>query len=115
MSFPNTGLRNYFKDLFVNSLFYVTLNVWTVFGESRGGIRSPGTEFSLFLKKKLFIYYILLYVNIHCSCLQTPQKRASDLIADGCETPCGCWDLNSRPSEEQSVLFTAEPSLQPWN
>jgi hypothetical protein len=23
--------------------------------------------------------------------------------------------LNSRPSEEQSVLFTAEPSLQPWN
>ena len=25
---------------------------------------------------------------------------------DGCELPCGCWDLNS-------VLLTAEPSLQP--
>ena len=32
---------------------------------------------------------------------------------DGCEPPCGCWDLNSGPSEEQSVLLTAEPSLQP--
>jgi hypothetical protein len=43
------------------------------------------------------------------------QKRASDLITDGCEPPCGCWDLNSGPSEEQSVLLTAEPSLQPIN
>ena len=57
---------------------------------------------------KLFIYYIY----IHCSCLQKHQKRAPDLIMDGCEPPCGCWDLNSRPSEEQSVLLTAEPSLQ---
>jgi hypothetical protein len=32
---------------------------------------------------------------------------------DGCEPPCGCWDLNSGPPEEQSVLLTAEPSLQP--
>jgi hypothetical protein len=32
---------------------------------------------------------------------------------DGCEPPCGCWDLNSGPSEEQSVLITSEPSLQP--
>jgi hypothetical protein len=50
---------------------------------------------------------------IHCSCLQTHQKRASDLITDGCEPSCGCWDLNSGPSEEQSMLLTAEPSLQP--
>jgi hypothetical protein len=31
----------------------------------------------------------------------------------GCEPPCGCWDLNSGPLKEQSVLLTAEPSLQP--
>jgi hypothetical protein len=37
----------------------------------------------------------------------------TDLITDGCEPPCGCWDLNSGPSEEQSVLLTTEPSLQP--
>ncbi|EDL30227.1 mCG1049180 [Mus musculus] len=31
------------------------------------------------------------------------------------EPPCGCWDLNSGPSEEQSVLLTPEPSLwPPW-
>jgi hypothetical protein len=37
----------------------------------------------------------------------------SDLITDGYEPPCGCWDSNSGPSEEQSVLLTPEPSLQP--
>jgi hypothetical protein len=41
------------------------------------------------------------------------QKRASDLITSGCEPPCGCWDLNSGPSGEQSVLLLAEPSHQP--
>ena len=63
----------------------------------------------LFVFKDLFIYYML----VHCSCLQTPQKRASDLITDGCEPPCGCWELNSGPLEGQSVLLTAEPSRQP--
>ena len=48
------------------------------------------------------------------------QKRVSDLITGGCEPPCGCWDLNSGPLEEQSVLLPAEPSRQPtkrhfWN
>jgi hypothetical protein len=34
-------------------------------------------------------------------------------MTDGCEPPCGCWDLNSGPLEEQLVLLTTEPSLQP--
>jgi hypothetical protein len=34
-------------------------------------------------------------------------------VADRCELPCGCWELNSGPLEEQPVLFTAEPFLQP--
>ena len=37
---------------------------------------------------------------------------ASDPITDGCEPPCGCWELNSGSLEEQSVLLTPEPSLQ---
>jgi hypothetical protein len=41
------------------------------------------------------------------------QKRASGPITDGCKPPCGCWELNLGPLEEQSVLLTAEPSLQP--
>jgi len=40
-------------------------------------------------------------------------KRASDPITDGCEPPCGCWELNSGPLEDQSVLLTTELSLQP--
>ena len=35
-----------------------------------------------------------------------------DPITDGCEPPCGCWELNLGPLEEQSVLLTTEPSLQ---
>jgi hypothetical protein len=45
--------------------------------------------------------------------VQTHQKRALDPIIDGCEPPCGNWELNSGLLEEQSVLLTAEPSLQP--
>jgi hypothetical protein len=30
-----------------------------------------------------------------------------------CEPPCGCWELNSGPLEEQSILLTTKPSLQP--
>ncbi|GAB1302384.1 Lymphocyte-specific helicase [Apodemus speciosus] len=52
-------------------------------------------------------------LEVHCRGLQTLQKRASDLIIDDCEPPCSCWDLNSGPSEEQSVRLTIEPSLQP--
>jgi hypothetical protein len=58
--------------------------------------------------KDLFIYLFiyLMYVN-------TLLKRALGTITSGCEPPCGCWKLNSGPLEEQSVLLTAEPSLQP--
>ncbi|EGW01477.1 E3 ubiquitin-protein ligase NEDD4 [Cricetulus griseus] len=41
------------------------------------------------------------------------RKRAPDLIIDGCEPPYGCWELNPGPLEEQPVLLTSEPSLQP--
>jgi hypothetical protein len=64
--------------------------------------------------EELFIYLMFIYLfYVHCSYLQTYQKRASDRITDGCEPPCGCWKLNSGPLEEQSVLLTTEPSLQP--
>jgi hypothetical protein len=39
------------------------------------------------------------------------QKRASDPITDGCEPPRGCWEWNSGPLEEQSVLLTTEPQV----
>jgi hypothetical protein len=41
------------------------------------------------------------------------SEEAQDFTTDGCEPPCGCWELNSGPLEEQPVLLTTEPSLQP--
>jgi hypothetical protein len=67
-----------------------------------------GSDVSFSFLKKLFI----ICIWVHCSCLQTLQKRESDLMTDGCKPPCGCWDLSSGPMEEQLVLLTAEPSLQ---
>ena len=34
-------------------------------------------------------------------------------VTDSCEPPCGCWELNLGPLEEQPVLIDAEQSLQP--
>ena len=55
-----------------------------------------------------------MYVSTLSLSLDTP-KRTLDPITDGCGPPCGCRELNSGPLEEQSVLVTAEPSLQPKN
>ncbi len=27
-------------------------------------------------------------------------RKESDLVMDGCEPPCGCWDLNTGPLKE---------------
>jgi hypothetical protein len=58
------------------------------------------TTATLFCFYDLFIYFMY-------------QKRVSDPITNGCEPPCGCWELNSGPLEEQSVILTVDPSLQP--
>jgi hypothetical protein len=56
--------------------------------------------FLWFFLKDLFIYYML----VHCSCLQTHQKRASDLVA-------GTWTPDLWKSSR--VLLPTEPSHQP--
>jgi hypothetical protein len=70
------------------------------------------THFFLSFFKKMYLF--ILYLREQHWSLQTHQKRASDPIKDGCEPPCGSWKLNSRSLEEQSVLLTAEPPLQPY-
>jgi hypothetical protein len=42
-----------------------------------------------------------------------PEERLPDHIIDGYELPCGCWELNLEPLEEQLVFLIYEPSLQP--
>ena len=51
-----------------------------------------------------------MYMSTPLLSLDTPEE-GSDPITNGYESPCGCWDLNSEPLEEQPVLLTAEPSL----
>jgi hypothetical protein len=40
------------------------------------------------------------------------MRRGHQIPLHGCEPPYGCWELNSGPPEEQSVLLTTGPSLQ---
>ena len=65
------------------------------------------------LHNALFTLNFLYVYNILSACMPEGQKREPDLITDGCEPPCGCWELNSGPLEEQAMLLTSEPSLHP--
>jgi hypothetical protein len=56
--------------------------------------------FFLLLLFLLLLLLLLFYVSVLS--LHT-QKRESDPIIDSCEPPCGCWELDSGPLEEQSV------------
>jgi hypothetical protein len=60
--------------------------------------------------KDIYIYHVY---SILPACMPADQKRVPDLILDSYEPPCGCWELNSGPLEEQTVLLTSEPFLQP--
>jgi hypothetical protein len=53
-----------------------------------------------------------MYMSTPLLSLDTPEE-GSDPITNGYESPCGCWDLNSEPLEEQPMLLITEPSLQP--
>ena len=52
-----------------------------------------------------------MYLSTLLLSLDDSLKRALNPITDGCEPPCSCWELDSGPLEEQSVLLTTEPSL----
>jgi hypothetical protein len=56
-----------------------------------------------------------MYVSTLSLSSDTPEEgiRSNYSITDGCEPPCGCWELNSGLLEEQSVLLTIGPLLQP--
>jgi hypothetical protein len=69
-----------------------------------------GTTGTVFLCKNhfpntFFLRFIYYVYSILPACMPTGQKRAPDLITDGCEPPCGSWELNSGLLEEQTVLL----------
>ena len=68
-------------------------------------------DFSFFLSfcfKLIYSMYMDGY-NLALSS-NTPEEVVRYHYTDGCEPPCGFWELNSEPLEEQSVLLTTEPN-----
>ena len=110
---PSSGVSKDIDSVLIHKINLKGRNVYNLFSYPS----SPGTNgltvsfIYLIIFKKIYLFILCMWV--HCSCLQTHQKRALDPMTDGCEPPCGCWDLNSGPSQEQSVLLPAEPSRQP--
>jgi hypothetical protein len=58
--------------------------------------------------------------RLSTTCLQCPQwpeegiRSSGTRAVEGCELPSGCWNPNFSVLQEQPVLLTVEPSLQPW-
>jgi len=64
---------------------------------------------NLFVLPFLKDIFIFMYMSTLQLSSDTPEEGIGSHY--GCEPPCGHWDLNSGPLEEQSVLLTTEPSL----
>jgi hypothetical protein len=55
----------------------------------------------------------LFYMHRCFACLCEGAGFFGIGIRDHCELPRRCWELNPDSLEDQSVLLTPEPSLQP--
>ena len=62
-------------------------------------------------------HYFLFYVHL-CFAYRRVCVTVSGItsprtgVTDSCELPCGCWERNLGPLEEQLVGLTIESSLQ---
>jgi len=90
------------------------------------GVKCPffKVKINLVCTIDLLAYMYVCYMCIQCAhvCL-VPREvrrgcRASWNITDSSEPPCGCWEPNVDPLQEQQALLAAEPSVQtlecPW-
>ena len=66
----------------------------------------------VFLKNDLLTLCALVSCLHVCLCEDVGYSRTG--VTDSCEPPCGCWNLNPGPLEEQPMLLL-ELSLQPRN
>ena len=75
-------------------------------------------EFHL-LKMCLDLFHVYegfgcMYVCVPCACLVSMEMiDPQNWILSSCEPSSGCWKLNPGPLQEQQVLQTTKPSLQP--
>lgn len=61
------------------------------------------------------VFYVSVYALCACLVPMEAERKVLDflILSYSSESLCGCWDLNSSPLQEQPMLLTAEPSLQP--
>jgi hypothetical protein len=78
-----------------------------------GGDCTPGCFLSFTIFYVLQFFFRFIYLFLYVSTVFRHPRRGCQISLWMVEPPCGCWDLNSGPLKEQSVLLTAEPSLQP--
>jgi hypothetical protein len=50
-----------------------------------------------------YLHEVLMAFCLH-ACLRESVRSPRTGVIDGCELPCGCWELNLGPLEEQSAL-----------
>jgi hypothetical protein len=58
-----------------------------------------------FLQKIYLVYTSAWSACTLCMCLSACQRRTSDPFVGGHEPPCGCWELNWGPLDEQPMLW----------
>lgn len=68
-----------------------------------------------FKKKKHDLFIFVLCALLFCLhiCLCEVVRAPETGVINSRELLCWCWELNLSPREDQPVLFTAEPCLQP--
>lgn len=66
------------------------------------------------IKKYLFFSYaykcFALYICVCTMCMFVPLEAGTVLRGDY-ELPCGCWESNPGPLQEQGVILTGKLSL----
>ena len=68
----------------------------------------------MFQNFNLLYYFRCRDVSMHV-CMQRPEEGIRSLgtgVTDGCELPCGCWEWNPGPLQEQQLYLIPKPSLQ---
>jgi len=89
------------------------------FSSSTMWILEPGLRSSILESSKqpfyVFPFSFILCVLMFCWHVLLFECIGSSGVTDSYELPCGCWELNLGPLEEQPVLLTTEPSPAPFH
>lgn len=62
------------------------------------------------------VHFFFFTFSFYCFCIHSSVSLSvgspGDGVTNACELPCGSWEVNPGPLDEQSVFFTTESPLQ---